>query len=411
MNEDFAISDKSWSSPSTRRTAFLTGGGILLTMLPVTLLVPVLKELVSVQFEVSNFWAHAFMSTSLIGGILAAPLAGMIIDRSQHRRLLIVVALVGNALCFAAMALAPTFLSLMTARFIEGAMHITALTAWMATAADLSPRGRAGRIMGVLGGLIILGITIGVPLGGVVARHSVTAVLWFAALFSILAALLALPLRPVTSNIRERFRFREYYDHLRTHPELLIPYAYSFIDRLSIGVVVSTLTIYMSDILALTPAQRGIELSFFLLPFALLSYPVGRLSDRIGRSGLMVTGSICFGIVFMSYGYVSGPTLMLAMVASGLFSAAMFTPTLALCKDLSPFKHHGIAFSGYNIAGSLGFVVGPLIGGGIFTFLESRMPLIEAYRGTFVITGIFEIACALISLPFLIRLARAGRVK
>ncbi|MCB0311712.1 MAG: MFS transporter, partial [Calditrichaeota bacterium] len=149
------------------------------------------------------------------------------IDRSQHRRLLIVVALVGNALCFAAMALAPTFLSLMTARFIEGAMHITALTAWMATAADLSPRGRAGRIMGVLGGLIILGITIGVPLGGVVARHSVTAVLWFAALFSILAALLALPLRPVTSNIRERFRFREYYDHLRTHPELLIPYAYS----------------------------------------------------------------------------------------------------------------------------------------------------------------------------------------
>lgn len=56
-------------------------------------------------------------------------------------------------------------------------------------------------------------------------------------------------------------------------------------------------------------------------------------------------------------------------------------------------------------------MVGPLIGGGIFTFLESRMPLIEAYRGTFVITGIFEIACALISLPFLIRLARAGRVK
>lgn len=39
------------------------------------------------------------------------------------------------------------------------------------------------------------------------------------------------------------------------------------------------------------------------------------------------------------------------------------------------------------------------------------MDLLEAYRGTFIITGCFEIACALISLPFLIKLARAGRVR
>lgn len=396
----------------------LAAVGILLTMLPVTMIVPVLKELVSERFHLAPFWAHAFMSTSLAGSILLAPFAGILIDRSRSRRGIIFFALSGEALCFAAMALAPSFLILMLARFIEGGMHIAALSAWLAAGADLSAgpptagpgRTRAGRVMGALGGVLMLGISIGVPLGGVIAKTDSLRVLWAAALVAGVTALLALALAPGRKQPNPSFGLREFAAVLKQNHWLALPYAYSFIDRLCIGVVVSTLTLYMTDILRFDPAQRGMELAFFLLPFAGLSYFVGRLSDRIGRVWLMASGSLLFGFVFMSYGYLSGSGMTVAMIASGVLSAVMFAPNLAMCKDLSAPENHGTAFAGYNVAGSLGFMAGPLLGGGLFAGFNSLFESPEAYRYTFLVAGSFEVLCALISLPFLARLRRSKRV-
>lgn len=384
------------------------GVGILLTMIPVTLIVTVLKELVSLRFAVDLFWSHAFMSASLIGAIVFSPLAGLWIDRSHNRRRLIGIALAGNGLCFAVMAVAPTFPIFMGARIVEGAMHITALSAWLATAADASPEGRSGRVMGTLGGMLMLGITIGVPLGGVIAKAGAEMVLWSAAGISVVTGIYALFVVSGGPRRRESLDLGEFWLTIKGNPWLLIPYAYSFIDRLCIGVVVTTLGLYMSDVLGLTPAGRGLQLSMFLLPFALLSYPAGRLVDRVGRVTMMAVGSICFGLVFMTYGYVAGWSLTAVMVLSGVFSAAMFVPTLALAKDLALRGGTGTAFAGYNVAGSLGFVVGPLVGGAIFAAVSSGHPLLDAYRWTFIITGGFEILCALVSLPFLLRLRRRG---
>ncbi len=382
--------------------------GIMLTMLPVTMIVPVLKELVSVRYQVDPFWAHAFMSTSLIGAIIFAPLAGAVIDRGLPRRMIFFVSLTANGLCFAAMALAPTFGLLMLARFIEGAMHITALSAWLATGADLSAPGRSGRVMGALGGMIMLGITIGVPLGGVIAGGDAVRVLWAATFVSLGTAVFALCIPNIHGTLPSPGTppLRALLNLLRHHPRLGIPYLFSFIDRLCVGVVVSTLALYMTDILQLTPAKRGLELSFFLVPFALLAYPVGRLSDRIGRVGLIAAGSVLFGLVFMTYGFADNSWMYLAMLASGGFSAMMYTPTLALCKDLSPQNQHGTVFAGYNIAGSLGFVVGPLLGGGLFYFFSHTSGVLAAYRYTFIITGSFEVLCVLVTIPFLVRLSR-----
>ncbi len=391
--------------------ALIVGGGILLTMLPVTMIVPALKELVGVRFQVGAFWVHAFVSTSLIGATLFAPLAGAIIDRNAGRRRVLVAALVGNSLCFVALALAPTFWMLMMARFLEGIMHITALSAWMALGAELSPGGRSGRMMGALAGMLILGITVGVPLGGVIARASVEGVFWAAAAVSMVAALFSLLLRHRRPESTRPPGLKECLQVVHANPWLLLPYAYTFIDRLSIGVVVSTLTLYMTDIMALNPAQRGVLLSYFLLPFAFLSYPFGRLSDRVGRGWMMATGTLLFGLVYMSYGYVTGDTMRLTMMLSGVLSAAMFAPSLAICKDLSSREYYGVVFAGYNVAGSLGFMIGPLLGGGLLVTLQHSLSRIEAYRWTFVVVGSFEVLCALVSLPFLLRLIRSGRIK
>jgi len=393
----------------SRAQFLLIGAGILLTMLPVTMIVPVLKELVSVRYQVGNFWSHAFMSTSLVGAILFAPFAGIIIDRSLSRRKIISLALLGNAICFLLMAIAPSFGTLMLARFVEGAMHITALSAWLAAGADMSPAGRSGKVMGALGGMLMLGISIGVPLGGVIAGDHSLRVLWAAAAVSGFTAIFALSLANRRHSGSATFGFQEFANVLKQNPWLSLPYAYAFIDRLCIGVVVTTLTLYMTEVLQLNPAQRGMELAFFLLPFAALSYFAGRLSDCIGRAAPMALGSILFGLVYMTYGFASGSWLTIAMIISGVFSAVMFAPNLAMCKDLSTESTRGTAFAGYNVAGSLGFAVGPLLGGGMFAGLDALTETLPAYQWTFIISGSFEVLCALISLPFLIKLVRSGK--
>lgn len=390
-----------------RSQMILIGAGILLTMLPVTLIVTVLKELISLRFSVSLFWAHAFMSTSLFGGILFAPLAGMIVDYMPSRRSVIVIALLINSFCFFVMWQTASFEVMLAARFLEGAAHITALTAWMASGASLGDPSRSGRIMGALGGLLILGITIGVPLGGIIAKSEAANVLWSAGVISAIAALPALGIRG-SGLASPSSSFRDYLKTLQQTPWLLLPYAYTFIDRLCIGIVISSVTLYMTEILGMDPATRGIELFYFLLPFAILSYPAGRLSDRFGRIWPMAIGTIFFGAVYTMYGYAEGLQFSILMVVSGILCALMFAPNLAMCRDLSSEEQKGSAFAGYNVAGSLGFAVGPLLGGSIYAWLITSNDQLEAFRQTFVIAGSFEILCAIISLPFLIKLYRSG---
>ncbi|RMF59664.1 MAG: MFS transporter [Calditrichaeota bacterium] len=382
----------------------IIAGGILITMLPVTMLVPVLKEIVEIRFQVDSFWTHVFMSTSLIGAIIFSPLVGVVSDRISERRWLILGALIGNGLCFIGMIVAPSFQLMMLARFLEGVFHITALSGWMAGGAELAPDRRSGRIMGALGGMIMFGITIGVPLGGVIARGLAMNVLWFAAFISFVAGLIAIGLRIPRHTHSERtpVKLQESLLLLKSNPWLGIPYVYTFIDRLCVGVIVTSFTLYLADVFQMSPSQRGFTLTFFLLPFSFLTYPVGRWVDRYGKIVPLAGGSLLFGLLFMSYGYWSESQLLWVMILSGVLSAAMFTPTLAMCKDLASPLQYGTVFVGYNVAGSLGFIVGPLLGGSLLTIYKNHFSSLEAYQFTFISAGILEVACALFSLPFLL---------
>src|SRR5262245_31607546 len=79
---------------SPRRAFVVLGGAVFLAMLPVTLIVPVLKELLVDRYGASTFWTHSFMSINLIGAILASPLIAAACDRRVPRSRTITAALV-----------------------------------------------------------------------------------------------------------------------------------------------------------------------------------------------------------------------------------------------------------------------------------------------------------------------------
>ncbi|MCH8969289.1 MAG: MFS transporter [Planctomycetes bacterium] len=392
------------------RAVIPLGACIFLTMLPVTMMVPVLKQVVADRFGVSTFWTHSFMSINMVGAIVAAPLGGILADRLGRRKWILAAALLCDGILLWALGNAKTFPLFMALRLCEGMSHILALTTLMAIASDWAPSGRRGRMMGVIGASMMFGTTVGSPLGGTIGRAAPLLVFPIGALIALAAGLLVVLFVREADACRNGITFRDIRRLVRTHRALAVPYAYAFIDRLCVGVIISTFVLYLSDSLLLAPHQIGMMMACFMLPFAALTYPAGRLIDRFGRVWPIAFGSMAFGVVFATYGLWSPDLLVVAMVISGVLSAAMFAPNLALCADLSPREFSATAFAGFNVAGSLGFLCGPLLGGTLCTVLLSASGDASGYKITLGLAGATEVLCALITLPMLLRLRRKGLI-
>ena len=396
-------------STGTWRVAAVLGAVLFLTMLPVTMIVPVLKELLMDRFAASTFTAHLFMSLNLLGGIAALPVLAVLSDRRGRRKPIVAIALLLDALLLAAMAWLPSLPLMLAARFFEGAAHMLALTTLMALAADWAGDRKRGRMMGIVGASMMFGTACGTRLGGLAWRAWPGHLFELAAAVAVLAAVVTAITLQDAATRRPASKMRDAL-HLLVHDrKLLVPYAYAFIDRFCVGIVISTFVLYLATVLEMTPDQRSKLLVLFLLPFALLVYPAGRLCDRIGRVWPLAAGSMGFGLVFMSYGFLPATALPWAMLASGVLSAIMFAPNLTICADLAPQDRRGGAYAGFNAAGSLGFLCGPLLGGLLTTLLAEIWPLTTVYTITFVVAGSTELLCAAVTLPYLLALRRAGQ--
>ena len=74
ITSDSTRLDLDRSAPATdRRVVAAIAVSAFLAMIPVTMLVPALKEAVGERFGASAFWTHSFMSVNMIGAVMAAP--------------------------------------------------------------------------------------------------------------------------------------------------------------------------------------------------------------------------------------------------------------------------------------------------------------------------------------------------
>ena len=114
--------------------------------------------------------------------------------------------------------------------------------------------------------------------------------------------------------------------------------------------------------------------------------------------------NVLFGIVFAMYGRVPLSALPVLMVLSGVLSALMFAPNLMLTSEVAQRAGDGI-FGAFQIAGSVGFLVGPALGGVLVSVLRDERGAVQ-YNGIFTLVGALECALALVSAVALGRLLR-----
>jgi len=113
-----------------------------------------------------------------------------------------------------------------------------------------------------------------------------------------------------------------------------------------------------------TDSQIEWVVAVYILVFALLLLPAGRLGDVIGRRRMFIAG-IC---VFTAASAICGmapsiEALVAARVLQGVGGAMMIPQTLALVPALFAPRERGLAFALFGVSAGLAAVTGPVLGG------------------------------------------------
>ncbi|MCR9095516.1 MAG: MFS transporter [bacterium] len=377
-------------------------------MMPVTLPVPILRELVGERFAVSELLTSLFMSINMIGAAIAAPIAGALADRIGKRRPLVIGALVVDALCFVAMSLDTSFPVFLGIRFIEGCAHIFALSLLLSISASLGGEDGRGFTMGMTGAGMMLGVAIGAPIGGVLGREDVLRPLMTGAGLLVGAALLASFALLDPKSTESRPGASEIWQAIKRHRSMIAPLVFAFADRFTVGFYTTTFSLFASGLHGADPPQVGMWIAVFMLPFALLSFPFGVLADRLSKTALLCGGSAIYGVLTASLGFWPTEWIAPGMAIIGMSAAVMFVPSMLMTTDLTPPEIRSTALGAFNTAGSLGFILGPLTGGFVSDTVRASHGAAAGYQAAFVVAGAAEMLCVAVSLPFLLRLRARG---
>lgn len=247
--------------------------------------------------------------------------------------------------------------------------------------------------MGVIGMGLALGLGFGAPVGGALAEYGTMVPLYGASVLFMLATGVTIafvkdvPIEHRTESIARAIGLA-----LRRR-DVLPAYLYSFAERFSAGFLVLLFPLFMADEFGASPQLRGMYLAVFLLPFALLQYPFGRLSDSRGRFAMLIGGGVSYAVLFGVIGMMEEGMLAPVMAVCGAFAAMILPASLALIGDIAGDKERATFMGGFNAVGSLGFALGPILAA---SFSEAF-----GYKAAFLLGGVVICVAVLASLPLL----------
>lgn len=136
-----------------------------------------------------------------------------------------------------------------------------------------------------------------------------------------------------------------------------------FITMGGIGIIVPVMPAYL-HVFGVGGQVLGFLTAIFALAQFLLSPIAGDLSDRHGRKIFIICGLIVYGFAQILFGLATEVwVLFLARFLSGSGAAFIMAPIMAFVADITTYEERGKGMGMIGAAMSLGFMIGPGIGG------------------------------------------------
>lgn len=152
----------------------------------------------------------------------------------------------------------------------------------------------------------------------------------------------------------------------RTHYALFVLaaiYVFNYIDRQLMAILIEPVKLEFGISDTGIGLLSGVTFAVF---YTLFGFPLGRLSDRIGRKPVIALSCIAWSVMTMFCGLASSfLMLVLARIGVAVGEAGGTAPSVAMVSDLYPPRRRSTALAVLMLGSSLGAVVGLGLGGWI----------------------------------------------
>lgn len=177
--------------------------------------------------------------------------------------------------------------------------------------------------------------------------------------------------------------------YIHEHPNLLRIISINFILQLFFSWMIIFTPVYLNQVVGFSFATIGSIFTIMLLPFVLLSLPLGRLADKnFGEKKLLGLGLIIMALATLLFGNYSGATpIVFALI---LFFSRVGAATVEIMCETYFFKNVGDEdpdiISLFRATAPLAFVVGPLLATLVLSF--SSYPTLFYILAGIIVIGI-----------------------
>lgn len=153
---------------------------------------------------------------------------------------------------------------------------------------------------------------------------------------------------------------------------LALVFTILLLDVVGIGIIMPVLPLYLEELSGVSVSEAAMEGGWLLFVYAAMQFLfaplIGNLSDRFGRRPVLLASVLTFAvdnlICAVAWSY---PMLFIGRVLAGI-SGASFSTASAYIADASNDDNRARNFSLIGIAFSVGFIIGPVLGGLLGTF-------------------------------------------
>jgi MFS family permease len=153
--------------------------------------------------------------------------------------------------------------------------------------------------------------------------------------------------------------------------------------------------------LLLKAQERGFSVSQVILLYlifnisaSILAIPSGKLSDKFGRSAILVPGYLIYGLVYLGFSLLTAKTsIVFLFIAYGAYTAFISGAERAFIVETSPDGFKGTVLGIYGMLQGFGLLLSSIIAGIMWDRISSNAPFL--FGGIMGIVSAFMIAAIL----------------
>ncbi len=348
-----------WSPVHAMRVLLLV---TFVNMLGFTIVIPVVPFIVA-EIGGDPTVQGALVSTFAIGQLASAPLWGLVSDRLGRARVITIgTAIMGvGHLMFALSWDVP---SAIASRALGGLGGGT-ISAVQAMVADLTGHRERTGAMGAFGAMFGLGFVLGPAIGGLLGALGTRAPLYLAAALSLASAAASTTLPSVSAAPSGPMRPRVGLSLVLLLGAVLTFYtAFSQFEAL--------FPYYGAFSVGLSQAGLGLAFMYMGAVTALVQGVLIRgLSKRASDGALASLGTTTLAVGLLTLPYAGHLAQLLASLLAISMGAGLAMPTLfSMASKMAPQNLRGTTMGLVQASSSMGRIIGPLLGGGIYAALS-----------------------------------------